>query len=272
MNTTYTAKIGCINTGTTPSAQVTLNGTEFIFNFTLPKGDKGEKGDKGDDGLNGGKGEQGDTGYALPAGGAEGQVLVKESNDDYETTWKDPSSLTINLENEIMSRLLPTGGSQNQVLVKGNSGSATWKNAIFATGSGSGSGGNGGGGSVIVDDSNFVKLTGQESQTIDGVIKVNGYVDSVGGFYERSDIRLKNVIGNADIDIEKIINLSIVYFTFKNDDKNKQHIGVIAQEIAQICPEMVERDKDGYLSVDYSKLSLLCLFCLKDLYGKVNKK
>ena len=37
MNTTYTAKIGCINTGTTPSAQVTLNGTEFIFNFTLPK-------------------------------------------------------------------------------------------------------------------------------------------------------------------------------------------------------------------------------------------
>ena len=270
MNTTYTAKIGCINTGTTPSAQVTLNGTEFIFNFTLPKGDKGEKGDKGDDGLNGGKGEQGDTGYALPAGGAEGQVLVKESNNDYETVWKDSSSLTINLEEEIMSRLLPTGGSQNQVLVKGVNGTTTWKHAIFANGSGGG--GNGGGGSVIVDDSNFLKLTGQEYQTIDGVINVSGHVESVNGFYETSDIRLKNIIGNADIDIEKIINLSIVYFTFKNDDKNKQHIGVIAQEIAQICPEMVERDEDGFLSVNYAKLSLLCLFCLKDLYRKINKK
>ena len=60
-----------------------------------------------------------------------------------------------------------------------------------------------------------------------------------------------------------------MYFTFKNDVNRKQQIGVIAQEIAKICPEIVNKDSDGYLSVDYSKLSLLCLYCIKDLYNKI---
>ena len=116
---------------------------------------------------------------------------------------------------------------------------------------------------------------------IDGILILDGGSLIANKFYsvymegvemaspETSDIRLKNVIGNIDIDVEKIINLSIMYFTFKNDSANKQQIGVIAQEIAQICPEIVSKDKDDYLMVDYSKLSLLCLHCIKDLYTKI---
>lgn len=257
----YTAKIGSVTTGNTACADVTLNNNnEFIFDFTLPKGDKGDKGDDGDIGGKGDTGDKGETGYGMPAGGTNEQILVKNGNADYSTTWKNINSISQYID--FTNRLIPTGGSVNQVLVR-TATSYAWKTLL-----GTNNGGSGGG---SIDDSNFLKLRGQEKQTIEGIVEVTGQVHSTDGFYETSDVRLKNVIGNADIDIEKIINLSIVYFTFKNDEKNKQHIGVIAQEIAQICPEMVEKDKDGYLTVDYSKLSLLCLYCLKDLYGKLKK-
>ena len=48
-------------------------------------------------------------------------------------------------------------------------------------------------------------------------------------------------------------------------------IGVIAQEIREVCPQIVSEDENGMLSVDYSKLSILALYCIKDLYGKLKK-
>ncbi len=53
------------------------------------QGEKGDKGDKGDTGAQGVQGEQGETGAGVAEGGTTGQVLVKASNTDYDTTWKD---------------------------------------------------------------------------------------------------------------------------------------------------------------------------------------
>lgn len=113
--------------------------------------------------------------------------------------------------------------------------------------------------------------TEKEKQSVQNGNIYADIINSNEGFFEKSDVRLKNIIGNAEFDIDKILNLSIIYFTFKDDKDNKQQLGVIAQEIAQICPEIVTKDKDGYLSVDYAKMSLLCLYCIKDLYGKIKK-
>lgn len=113
--------------------------------------------------------------------------------------------------------------------------------------------------------------TEKEKQSVQNGNIYADIINSNEGFFEKSDARLKNIIGNAEFDIDKILNLSIIYFTFKDDKDNKVQLGVIAQEIAQICPEIVTKDKDGYLSVDYAKMSLLCLYCIKDLYGKIKK-
>lgn len=109
-----------------------------------------------------------------------------------------------------------------------------------------------------------------QSVTFEDIYCQNGY--ATGGFFEHSDIRKKNIISDVkDIDIEKIIDLSLIYFTFKDDEKAKRQIGVIAQEIKQICPELVTEDEDGYLSVDYGKLSILALYCIKDIYEKIGR-
>ena len=90
-------------------------------------------------------------------------------------------------------------------------------------------------------------------------------------FYTDSDKRLKNIIGDINLDIDKILELSLIYYTFNNDPSKKEEIGVIAQEIREVCPQIVSEDENGMLSVDYSKLSILALYCIKDLYGKLKK-
>lgn len=116
----------------------------------------------------------------------------------------------------------------------------------------------------------------QNNAQFDGNITSTGSIKSdttihAKAFYTDSDKRLKNIIGDINLDIDKILELSLIYYTFNNDPSKKEEIGVIAQEIKEICPQIVSEDKNGMLSVDYSKLSILALYCIKDLYGKLKK-
>ena len=116
----------------------------------------------------------------------------------------------------------------------------------------------------------------QNDATFGGNINSRGRITSkdtihAKAFYTDSDKRLKKIIGDLNIDIDKILELSLIYYTFNNDPSKKEEIGVIAQEIKEICPQIVSEDENGMLSVDYSKLSILALYCIKDLYGKLKK-
>ncbi len=53
------------------------------------QGDQGIQGAQGDQGVQGPPGVQGAVGQGIPLGGNQGQVLVKVSNDDYDTGWND---------------------------------------------------------------------------------------------------------------------------------------------------------------------------------------
>lgn len=61
---------------------------EDLGNVTGAKGDPGDIGPKGEQGDKGDKGDKGDPGKGIPEGGYTGQVLVKNSNSDYDTIWK----------------------------------------------------------------------------------------------------------------------------------------------------------------------------------------
>lgn len=89
-------------------------------------------------------------------------------------------------------------------------------------------------------------------------------------FYETSDARKKDIIGNLDLD--KCISLmdycNQVVYKLKGDDK--EQIGMIAQEVEKWFPEIVMTNEDGYKSLDYSRLTVICLRLIKDLYDKVS--
>lgn len=122
----------------------------------------------------------------------------------------------------------------------------------------------------------YMGFSCQNNATFDGNITSTGSIKSdttihAKAFYTDSDKRLKNIIGDINLDIDKILELSLIYYTFNNDQSKKEEIGVIAQEIREVCPQIVSEDENGMLSVDYSKLSILALYCIKDLYGKLKK-
>ena len=98
------------------------------------------------------------------------------------------------------------------------------------------------------------------------VVYENGDVEIAGNLTENSDIRLKNNIKSIGSSLKKINNLNPVYFNFKNKTfypKGKQ-IGLIAQEVKKIFPEFVRSDENGFLSVNYSKMSVILIKAIQE--------
>ena len=90
------------------------------------------------------------------------------------------------------------------------------------------------------------------------------------GFYQSSDERLKTFYDPIKVDLDKLSKLRKNYFKFK--DKDKLEIGVSAQEIQSIYPEIVSENSDGYLSVAYDKLSVIALAAIDEQQNIINEQ
>ena len=86
--------------------------------------------------------------------------------------------------------------------------------------------------------------------------------------YQSSDDRLKDYKGDFHFDINKLNDIPLKYFTFKEGDV-KKHIGTSAQSVKGLIPEIVNENESGFLSVDYSKLSLVAIDCIKQLKSEI---
>ena len=85
-------------------------------------------------------------------------------------------------------------------------------------------------------------------------------------FNASSDRRLKENIKEFHCE-KSILDLPVVEFKYKN--KEGKHIGCIAQDLQEICPELVHEDKDGYLSIEEGKLVYLLLDEVKKLRKEI---
>ena len=87
-------------------------------------------------------------------------------------------------------------------------------------------------------------------------------------FKAKSDRRLKENIKEFKTE-KSILDLPVVEFDFK---ENKKHtIGCIAQDLQQICPEIVSTDDKGYLSIEEGKLVYLLLDEVKKLRKELDE-
>jgi hypothetical protein len=86
-------------------------------------------------------------------------------------------------------------------------------------------------------------------------------------FVQTSDEKLKNVKEEIQVDLERLKEIPKIYFNYKDDtvDDNKR-IGTIAQDVQKIYPEIVHENEDGYLTIEYDKLSVIALKGIDELY------
>jgi hypothetical protein len=89
-----------------------------------------------------------------------------------------------------------------------------------------------------------------------------------------SDARIKGevkVIDGALSKIQQINGVTYVRTDIDNDD-DRRYAGVIAQDVNEVLPEVVNTDKEtGMMSVAYGNMSGLLIEAIKELVNKVNE-
>jgi hypothetical protein len=87
-------------------------------------------------------------------------------------------------------------------------------------------------------------------------------------YTSNSDKRLKENIKSFEYK-KSILDLPVYTFDYITGPKNT--IGCIAQELQEICPEIVSENENGYLSIQESKLVYLLLEEIKKLNTRISK-
>jgi hypothetical protein len=98
---------------------------------------------------------------------------------------------------------------------------------------------------------------------------VTGAVYATGNVTAFSDERLKHNITNIDNALDLVKQMRGVRF---EDQSGEKYVGVIAQEVQPIVPEVVIKHEDsGYLSVAYQNLVGVLINAVKELSEKVER-
>jgi hypothetical protein len=148
----------------------------------------------------------------------------------------------------------------------GITGSGTVGRVALFTGSGSL------GNSIIVDDGTNVGVGIAPAGTFK--LQVNGKVGST-GINETSDLRYKKNIFTIENPVQKVLALRGVNYFWRTDEFKEKNfdstaqIGLIAQEVEKIIPQVVATDANGFKSVEYSKLVALLIEAIKEQQKKI---
>ena len=128
----------------------------------------------------------------------------------------------------------------------------------------------------------FTSTTASSTKST-GAMRVSGGVGilldlNVGGditAHQTSDKRLKTNITKIDSPLEKLDKIN--GYTFDWIPKEGVHsnegrdIGVIAQEIEEVCPETTTTRENGFKAVRYEKIVPLLIECIKEQQKQINE-
>ena len=123
--------------------------------------------------------------------------------------------------------------------------------------------------------------TGQKALIVGGEAYFTQTISTLGGVeaagdviaFSSSDERLKDNLKLISDPLEKISKINGYEFDWndKQDTYTGHDVGVVAQEIEQVLPEVVTERDDGYKAVKYEKLVPLLIESIKELTAKVEE-
>ena len=125
--------------------------------------------------------------------------------------------------------------------------------------------------------------TTASTSTTTGAVKVSGGVGIAGALnvggdvvaYASSDERLKDNIELISNPIEKVQSLKGVTWNWnENADELQQslpNVGVIAQDVEKVLPQLVTDRDNGFKGVDYAKLTGLLIEAIKDQQKQIDE-
>ena len=105
--------------------------------------------------------------------------------------------------------------------------------------------------------------------TVTGAVQATGDVIA----FHSSDYKLKDNITTIENALDKVDQMRGVEFDWndKQDSWEGHDIGVIAQEVEKVVPEIVIEREDGYKAVNYQKLTALLVQAVKELKEEIKE-
>jgi hypothetical protein len=98
-----------------------------------------------------------------------------------------------------------------------------------------------------------------------------GTFTAVGDVVAYSDDRIKTNIKTIENALEKVISMrGVTYNRIDTEDKNEK-IGVIAQEIQKVIPQVITEDSTGTLGVAYGNITAILIEAIKELEQKIKE-
>jgi hypothetical protein len=153
------------------------------------------------------------------------------------TTASDFGSLSIGSYNYVNSSIT-SGGSQTSFYLA---------NAAFVIGNG----------------------TASNAKSDAFVVYFNGNATLAGDLTINSDARLKENIQPLGSTLDKLHQIEGKTYTFLKDEEHTPKIGVLAQEVQAVFPELVTEGADGILSVNYQGLVPVLINAINEQEAKI---
>ncbi len=103
-----------------------------------------------------------------------------------------------------------------------------------------------------------------------GLVIVNGSGTVSGTWTVSSDERFKKNIEPIKNGLDIVESLNPVKYDLRKDEfpekkfSDNRQVGLIAQEVEKVLPEVVSTDAEGYKSVDYAKINVLLIDAIKE--------
>ena len=102
-------------------------------------------------------------------------------------------------------------------------------------------------------------------------LDVNGTIRATADVIAYSDRRVKDNIETIENPLEKVKELRGVSYTRNDIEDKSTKIGVIAQEVEKVLPEVVEQDNEGKYSVAYGNMVGLLIESVKEQQKQIDE-
>lgn len=142
------------------------------------------------------------------------------------------------------------------------------------------SGNSTGGGIILADDGDIVDLNDSYcAMRFTGGVRIHsgnrtggavitlasgGSITASGDITAYSDERVKENINTIENALEKVKALRGVTYNRKDKEDKSEKIGVIAQEVQEILPQVVQEQEDGMLGVSYGNITAVLIEAIKE--------
>jgi hypothetical protein len=102
-------------------------------------------------------------------------------------------------------------------------------------------------------------------------LDVSGTIRATGDVIAYSDARVKENINTITDALTKVISLRGVSYTRKDTDDKSEKVGVIAQEVLEVLPQVVSQDDKGQYSVAYGNMVGVLIEAIKEQQKQIDE-